>query len=47
MARRLYDRLADRFGKDQIFMDVDTIALGVDFAKVIAQAVSTCRCCWP
>src|SRR6516164_758253 len=28
---RLYDRLAGRFGDDQVFMDVDTIALGVDF----------------
>jgi hypothetical protein len=37
MAGRLYDRLADRFGDDQVFMDVDTIALGVDFAEVITQ----------
>jgi TIR domain len=43
LAGRLYDRLADRFGDDQVFMDVDTIALGVDFAEVIAQAVSTCQ----
>jgi hypothetical protein len=43
MAGRLYDRLADRFGDDQVFMDVDTIALGVDFAEVITQAVSTCQ----
>jgi hypothetical protein len=42
LAGRLYDRLAARFGDDQVFMDVDTIALGVDFAEVIAQAVSTC-----
>src|SRR5215471_14154139 len=39
---RLYDRLAGRFGDDQVFMDVDTIALGVDFTQVIAQAVSNC-----
>jgi TIR domain len=43
LAGRLYDRLAARFGDDQVFMDVDTIALGVDFAEVIAQAVSTCQ----
>jgi WD40 repeat protein len=43
LAGRLYDRLADRFGDDQVFMDVDTIALGVDFAEVITQAVSTCQ----
>jgi TIR domain len=43
MAGRLYDRLAARFGDDQVFMDVDTIALGVDFADVITQEVSTCE----
>lgn len=43
MAGRLYDRLAARFGDDQVFMDVDKIALGVDFAEVIAQAVSSSR----
>jgi TIR domain len=43
LAGRLYDRLAARFGDSQVFMDVDTIALGVDFAEVIAQAVSTCE----
>ena len=43
LAGRLYDRLAARFGDDRVFMDVDTIALGVDFAEVIAQAVSTCE----
>jgi hypothetical protein len=42
-AGRIYDRLADRFGDDQVFMDVDKIGLGVDFAKVITQAVSTCQ----
>jgi WD40 repeat protein len=39
---RLYDRLAARFGDAQVFMDVDTIALGVDFTQVVAQAVSNC-----
>jgi hypothetical protein len=42
-AGRLYDRLAARFGDDRVFMDVDTIALGVDFAEVISQAVSSCE----
>jgi TIR domain len=43
LAGRLYDRLAARFGDDRVFMDVDTIALGVDFAEVISQAVSSCE----
>ena len=42
LAGRLYDRLANRIGDDQVFMDVDTIELGVDFAQVINEAVSTC-----
>lgn len=40
---RLYVRLAAHFGDDQVFMDVDTIVLGVDFAEVITQAISTCQ----
>jgi peptide/nickel transport system substrate-binding protein len=43
MAGRLYDRLAARFGDDQVFMDVDAIAPGLDFTEVIAEAVSTCE----
>jgi hypothetical protein len=43
LAGRLYDRLVDRFGENQVFMDVDTIELGVDFAEVITQAVGTCQ----
>jgi hypothetical protein len=42
MAGRLYDRLAARFGDDQVFMDVDAIDLGVDFGEAIAQALSSC-----
>jgi hypothetical protein len=43
LAGRLYDRFASRFGEDQVFMDVDTIELGDDFAHAITQAVSTCE----
>ena len=42
-AGRLYDRLADQFGKGQIFIDVDTIELGVDFAEAISRAVAACQ----
>lgn len=41
-AGRLADRLADRFGSAQVFMDVDTIEPGVDFAAAITQAVASC-----
>jgi hypothetical protein len=42
-AGRIYDRLAERFGDDQVFMDVDAIKPGEDFRKVITQKVSTCQ----
>src|SRR5215472_5327650 len=42
LAGRLYDRLADRFGEDQVFIDVDTIEPGVDFAEEIFRAVAAC-----
>ncbi len=43
LAGRLYDRLADRFGEDQVFIDVDTIEPGVDFAEEIFRAVTACK----
>jgi hypothetical protein len=43
LAGRLYERLAGRLSDDQVFMDVDTIAPGLDFAEVITEAVSTCE----
>ena len=30
---RLYDRLADHFGQDQVFMDVDTIRPGQELQQ--------------
>jgi ribosomal protein L7/L12 len=39
---RLYDRLVQAFGKSQIFKDVDNIPPGVDFRKVLSNAVSEC-----
>jgi formylglycine-generating enzyme required for sulfatase activity len=41
-AGRLYDRLSQHFGRDNLFMDVDTIALGLDFVEVIQDAVKSC-----
>jgi glycerophosphoryl diester phosphodiesterase len=38
----LYDRLADRFGPDQVFKDVDSIELGDDFVETITNAVGSC-----
>jgi hypothetical protein len=38
----LFDRLADRFGRDQVFKDIDSIQLGDDFVEVISAAVESC-----
>jgi TIR domain len=39
---RIYDRLLQRFGRDTIFKDVDSIPLGVNFRKHIDSIVSEC-----
>ncbi len=42
-AGRLFDKLSDHFGKDRIFMDIDTIEPGEDFVTVIENAVGSCE----
>lgn len=39
---RIYDRLAEDFGEEPIFKDVDDIPLGVDFKEYLDQKVSEC-----
>ena len=41
-AGRIYDRLCDAFGQDAVFMDVGSIGLGLDFGRVLDDAVSSC-----
>lgn len=41
-AGRLADGLEQRFGKAQIFRDVETIQPGVDFVEAIGKALSAC-----
>jgi uncharacterized membrane protein YgcG len=41
-AGRLYDALAEKLGPDNVFMDVDTIDIGVEFKHAIESAVSAC-----
>jgi hypothetical protein len=38
----LFDKLAQNFGRDQIFKDIDSIQLGDDFVEVITAAVARC-----
>ncbi|MGH3549705.1 MAG: TIR domain-containing protein [Pseudonocardiaceae bacterium] len=42
IAGRLADRLIDRLGATQVFMDVDTIEPGADFAAAVGQEVASC-----
>jgi predicted ATPase len=42
-AGRLYDALSVRFGEGSVFMDIDAIPPGADFAEVINQAVGSCE----
>jgi hypothetical protein len=44
-AGRLYDRLVGRFGNDRVFMDIDTIAPGHEFATDIDKALTNCDAC--
>ncbi len=41
-AGRLYDRLSNHFSANQVFFDIDNLPLGVDFAEVIEENVSSC-----
>jgi TIR domain len=41
-AGRFYDRLCQHFGRDNLFMDIDTIAPGLDVVEAIANAVGSC-----
>lgn len=41
-AGRLYDRLQSRFAAEKIFMDVDSLAPGVDFVQTIEERVGAC-----
>src|SRR5262245_60257926 len=40
---RLYDRLEKEFGRDLLFMDIDTIPLGADFHQVLSEEVAKCE----
>lgn len=41
-AGRIFDRLREKFGRDNVFMDVAGIEPGVDFVEVIDRAVGSC-----
>ncbi len=43
MTGRIDDRLVGKYGRANVFKDVDNIPLGVDFRDVISAAVGRCR----
>ena len=40
---RLYDRLGTAFGRDHVFLDVNTISVGADFRSAIITAIQECQ----
>ena len=42
LAGRLFDRLGEAFGREQLFMDVDSIAPGLDFEQVLKERLGQC-----
>lgn len=41
-AGRLYDSLAQVFGEENVFMDIDAIELGTEFRAAIDEAIASC-----
>jgi len=41
-AGRLYDRLAERFGKEKVFIDTENVGWGEDFVEAITEAAESC-----
>jgi TIR domain/Adenylate and Guanylate cyclase catalytic domain len=41
-AGRLYDHLVSRFGYDNVFIDIDSIEPGVDFAEAVGKTLAKC-----
>jgi len=41
-AGRLHDRLTDAYGDDRVFMDIDSVPLGVDFVDHVTEQIGRC-----
>ena len=41
-AGRLHDRLVDAYGAERVFMDIDSVPLGIDFVDHVAEQISRC-----
>ena len=42
-AGRLHDRLVDAFGAERVFMDIDSMPLGIDFVDHVAEQIGRCK----
>jgi len=42
-AGRLHDRLVDAFGAERVFMDIDSVPLGIDFVEHVAEQIGRCK----
>jgi len=43
VAGRIYERFAARFGRKNVFKDIDNIPVGTDFRAVIEDALLNCQ----
>jgi len=41
-AGRLFDNLSERFGRERVFMDIETLEPGMDFVAGIDRAIASC-----
>ena len=41
-AGRLHDRLVDAYGRDRVFMDIDSIPAGIDFVEHVSEQIARC-----
>jgi len=42
-AGRIFDRLAQHYGRESVFMDIDSIPIGVDFYDHIQEVLNGCN----
>jgi len=41
-AGRLHDRLVDAYGEERVFIDIDSVPLGIDFVEHVAEQIGKC-----
>jgi hypothetical protein len=41
-AGRLHDRLVNAYGQERVFMDIDSVPLGIDFVEHVTEQIGSC-----